>query len=226
MTDIIQHPYTSILFRLVLAVILGGFIGLEREIHGRPAGSRTHILVCLGAAILLIAFEKLSVRFPERWNDGSKIAAGIVTGIGFLGAGAIVRIGDLVRGLTTAACIWFTAILGILIGSGVYDLAVISTCVVLIILVLIDKIDISRSAMKYHKIIIQGKDEFFQTLMQKTEGILLKNKFIILDQDVSRDISDRRFKITFQTKIKSRKDRGSIVSEIASQDGIYQVKWE
>lgn len=226
MTDIIHHPIASMVFRLFLAVILGGVIGLEREMHGRPAGSRTHILVCLGAAILLVAFERLSLQSPETWNDGSKIAAGIVTGIGFLGAGAIVRIGDLVRGLTTAACIWFTAILGILIGTGTYYMAVISTVMVLISLILIDKIDISRSAMRYHKIIINGADKFFKTLMQKSENILLDNRFIILDKDISRDKSGRSFQIAFQTKRRSNKDRGSVVSEIASLEGIHQVKWE
>src|SRR5512143_587908 len=105
--------------RLLLAILLGGAIGLERESRGRPAGLRTHILVCLGATIIMIASTRMGeltqvLSSTSRVQvDPGRIAAGIVTGIGFLGAGAIIRIGDLVRGLTTAGCIWFVAALGI-----------------------------------------------------------------------------------------------------------------
>ena len=100
---------------LLLAILLGGAIGLERESRGRPAGLRTHILVCLGATIIMIASTRMgeltqALSPASRIQvDPGRIAAGIVTGIGFLGAGAIIRIGDLVRGLTTAGCIWFVA---------------------------------------------------------------------------------------------------------------------
>ena len=100
----------DLMFRLVLAVFLGGAIGLERESRGRPAGLRTHILVCLGATIIMIASTRMAIvsqALPPTSRiqvDPGRIAAGVVTGIGFLGAGAIIRIGDLVRGLTTAGC--------------------------------------------------------------------------------------------------------------------------
>jgi putative Mg2+ transporter-C (MgtC) family protein len=112
------------MLRLALAILLGGAIGLERESRGRPAGLRTHILVCLGATIIMIASTQMAIlsqALPQASRiqvDPGRIAAGIVTGIGFLGAGAIIRIGDLVRGLTTAGCIWFVAALGITIGQG------------------------------------------------------------------------------------------------------------
>src|SRR5881227_2783375 len=92
---------------LMLSVLMGGLIGLEREIHGHPAGLRTHILVCLGATLMTL----VSVNMGNGSND--RIAAQIVSGIGFLGAGAIIREGVSIRGLTTAASIWATAGVGI-----------------------------------------------------------------------------------------------------------------
>lgn len=100
--------------KLVVAMILGGLIGFERETHGRPAGLRTHILVCVGATLFaLCSFSVAGTRF-----DPGRVTAQIVTGIGFLGAGTIMRQGSVVRGLTTAASIWIVAAIGIAVAIG------------------------------------------------------------------------------------------------------------
>ncbi len=119
---------TLILKRLLLAFILGGIIGLEREKKGQAAGLRTHILVCLGSCLVTI----ISLYIYELYQkstpvDPSRIAASIVTGIGFLGAGAIIRAGKDVRGLTTAASIWISSALGMAVGIGFIFAAVITT---------------------------------------------------------------------------------------------------
>jgi len=122
-------------FRLVLAIVLAGALGLERESRGRPAGLRTHILVCLGATLLMIVSEFIAQEFAETagqtWLDRGRIAAGIITGIGFLGAGTIVNTPNEQRGLTTAAMIWFVASLGIAIGAGYYVISVLATVLAL-----------------------------------------------------------------------------------------------
>jgi len=100
---------------LGLAILLGGLIGLERELHGHPAGLRTHILVCLGSTLLTLTSITISAQMG---GDPARIAAQIVAGIGFLGAGAILRDRASVKGLTTAASIWTTAAIGIAIGAG------------------------------------------------------------------------------------------------------------
>lgn len=116
---------------LGISVVLGGLVGLERELHGHPAGLRTHILVCLGATLITL----VSVRMSEtgRGGDPGRIAAQIVAGIGFLGAGAIIREGATIRGLTTAASIWTTAGIGLAVGIGpeLGQVAVIATLIVL-----------------------------------------------------------------------------------------------
>jgi putative Mg2+ transporter-C (MgtC) family protein len=112
----------DILIRLCLAALFGGVIGFERDVHGRSAGLRTHLLVCLGSALFMIislAVSTLGEGTLVRVDPG-RVAAQIVTGIGFLGAGVIIKHGMSVRGLTTAACLWVTAALGMAAGGGMY----------------------------------------------------------------------------------------------------------
>jgi putative Mg2+ transporter-C (MgtC) family protein len=117
--------YLEIALRLGIAVLVGGLIGLERSYHGRPAGFRTHTLVCMASALLMLVTVYESQWFvPGRVErvvvDPTRMAQGIMTGIGFLGAGVIMKEGLSVRGLTTAASIWITAAIGILVGVGFY----------------------------------------------------------------------------------------------------------
>jgi putative Mg2+ transporter-C (MgtC) family protein len=127
------------LLRLALAAVLGGLIGIERELREREAGLRTHLLVALGSALFTIVGAYGFHDFLESGQavvraDPTRIAAQIVTGIGFLGAGAIIRQGLSVRGLTTAATLWVVAAVGLAAGAGYYSAAVITTAVVLIAL--------------------------------------------------------------------------------------------
>src|SRR5262245_37041359 len=126
----------EILLRLLVALALGGALGLERSYHGRPAGFRTHALVGLasGALMLVTVYESVWFRTPDGMRgaiDPTRMAQGIMTGIGFLGAGVIMREGLTVRGLTTAASIWITAGIGILVGIGFYIPAVLTTVLAL-----------------------------------------------------------------------------------------------
>jgi putative Mg2+ transporter-C (MgtC) family protein len=119
------------LLRLALAGVLGGLIGLERELRERGAGLRTHLLVAVGAALFTIAG---AYGFGGVRVDPTRVAAQIVTGVGFLGAGAIIRQGFSVRGLTTAATLWVVAAVGLAAGAGYYSGAVITTALVLVAL--------------------------------------------------------------------------------------------
>src|SRR3954471_11163931 len=133
--------------RVLLALVLGGLIGMERTLHGRAAGFRTHALVCLASALLMMAAV-----YQGRWMssyvigtitiDPTRTAQGIMTGIGFLGAGGIFKEGLTVRGLTTAASIWITAAIGILVGIGLWFAAIIGTAATLIVLALFRFIEV------------------------------------------------------------------------------------
>ena len=131
--------WDELLLRLSLAAVLGGMIGFERELREREAGLRTHLLVALGSALFTIVGAYGFHEFLDSGQsvvraDPTRIAAQIVTGIGFLGAGAIIRQGLSVRGLTTAATLWVVAAVGLAAGAGYYSAAVITTAVVLIAL--------------------------------------------------------------------------------------------
>jgi putative Mg2+ transporter-C (MgtC) family protein len=127
---------TELIQRLLLAAAIGGLIGAERELRRKSAGFRTNILIALGAAIFTIASVTLS---PD--GDPTRIAAQIVTGIGFLGAGAIMRNQDGVQGLTTAATVWVNAALGVAAGGGQFRLAVIGGAIVLTVLFVLGPIE-------------------------------------------------------------------------------------
>lgn len=120
--------YTEVFLRLIAATLAGGLIGLEREVVHKPAGIRTHMLVCLGSAIFMLTTLE---SFPE---GADKIIAGIATGIGFLGAGTIFKTKNEVKGLTTAASVWTVAAVGLAVGLGHYLVALISVVIVLITL--------------------------------------------------------------------------------------------
>ena len=129
----------NVFFRLLLSFIIGGLIGFDRERQKQPAGLKTHILICVGSSLLML----LSIYMPQTFNnlknvDPSRIAAQVVTGIGFLGAGAILKLGIDVKGLTSAATIWVVAALGLAIGAGMYHGALIGAGVILFSLVGVD----------------------------------------------------------------------------------------
>jgi len=139
MTSIWHDNYAAIALHLLLALAAGAIIGLERSYHGRPAGFRTHALVCLSSSMLMVLTVYQDTWFGsfnlEQVNvDPTRMAQGIMTGIGFLGAGVIMKEGLSVRGLTTAASIWITAGIGIMIGVGFYFPAGIATAMTLIVL--------------------------------------------------------------------------------------------
>ena len=130
-----QADCTTTLCHLLVALVAGGMIGLERSYHGRPAGFRTHTLVCMSSSLLMLV-----TLFQHEWFmgaadtvhvDPTRMAQGVMTGIGFLGAGVIMQEGLSVRGLTTAASIWITAAIGILAGVGLYGGVAIATVLTL-----------------------------------------------------------------------------------------------
>ncbi|MHC4511745.1 MAG: MgtC/SapB family protein [Planctomycetota bacterium] len=126
------------LLSIILAVILGGAIGAEREISGKAAGLRTNVLICLGAAVFTIISKQMAADGPE--GSVTRIAAQIVTGVGFLGAGAIIQDRGGVHGLTTAATIWLVASIGMACGARFYHLAALATLIAVLVLIGLGKL--------------------------------------------------------------------------------------
>ena len=152
----------EIILRLLLSAVVGGFIGVEREVNNRPAGLRTHILVTLGSTlIMLISIDGFSEGMSI--GDPARLAAQVVSGIGFLGAGTIMRTGNNISGLTTAASLWVCAGIGLAIGSGYYLGAVVTTTIVLITLM---------SVGIFEKRILRKKYKAIEVIATNRPGII------------------------------------------------------
>ncbi len=190
--NIVEVVRTDWIFvmRLLVAMLLGGFVGMERQSRGREAGLRTNILVCLGSAAVIVAFQKLSLEVNVGAEsvirmDPARAAAGVITGIGFLGAGTIIKSNDFVRGLTTAASIWVVSAIGVIVGLGELLVAIVLTLLVLV------------SLYALHRLPITG-DQYF-TLHLKWHGDLgLFDE--VLEQFLREDIIVKNSNVTRQPK--------------------------
>jgi putative Mg2+ transporter-C (MgtC) family protein len=218
------------LIRIALALLLGGIVGLEREYHGRPAGLRTNILVCLGATLLIITSRSLpeviqSYGFKGNYViDPGRLAAGIITGIGFLGAGVILKTTDFIRGVTTAACVWFSAALGIIIGMGFYFLSVISAVVAILVLVLLDFLSGSIYPISYRKVELLTKLEHPDEFTQKCILILKENNVSIQDIDYDRDNNKGEMTLTFFIRSRHKEIGSSLTHTFGNLPGVIQTK--
>ena len=142
----------EIIIKLALAAVLGGLIGLERESLSRPAGLRTYTLVCVGSALAMVVSLDMYYQYYQTVNaDPGRIAAQVVSGIGFLGAGTIMREGATVRGLTTAAGLWVVACIGLAVGVGLYIPAIVSTAIILFVLIYFVKFEHYFTGMREFK---------------------------------------------------------------------------
>jgi len=161
-----DQEWLSILAHLLVATAAGGLIGLERSYHGRPAGFRTHTLVCVASSLLMVI-----TMYQDKWFvgasldtvriDPTRMAQGVMTGIGFLGAGVIMREGLTVRGLTTAASIWITAAIGILAGVGFYSAVVIASAITVGTLTVFRKVEnLMPSQIFAHLSILFGRNNY------------------------------------------------------------------
>jgi putative Mg2+ transporter-C (MgtC) family protein len=219
------------LLKLLLAIVLGGAVGLEREFRGRPAGLRTHILVCLGATMIMIgstSMAELSQDLSPSFRivvDPGRIAAGIVTGIGFLGAGAIIRLEDLVRGLTTAGCIWFVAALGIAIGQGLYPLAVVSTISALVVLLALTRLEHRIRPTVYRSVLVISPLTQAASLEKRCQEVMAERSIHV--QDIVSRVSkqEERAEITFKIRGKQHLQGGEIIRALAALEGVTEARW-
>jgi putative Mg2+ transporter-C (MgtC) family protein len=170
------------LVRLLLGALIGGIIGFERQVHGRPAGLRTHILVCIASVLLMIVSEYyhyLSVLDPGYVRaDPGRIAAGAITGIGFLGAGVVLKTGFSIQGLTTAASIWVVSAIGLSIGSGLYFPGIITFLVTILTLTLLRALERKAPKLTFRFLTIEADNSITEeeiTSILKGYGASINN---------------------------------------------------
>jgi len=183
-----EYPYEfEMLFRIFLASICGSLIGYERERHGISAGLRTNILVCVGSALIMVISKYFYYKAGETTGnitvalDPARIAAQIVTGIGFLGAGVIIKDKGSVRGLTTAATLWFNAGVGMALGAGMLVIPAFCTIIGLVSLAVLKKVNIRIPHDVYKDIIISCNDTGIKEDILDTLVIFFNDKKISIE---------------------------------------------
>lgn len=219
---------SDLILRFLTAVVFSGLIGLEREMHGRAAGIRTHMLVGVGAAMLTMLPEMTALTFGEesrQWMDSGRLVAGIVTGIGFLGAGAIIKIGDMVRGLTTAAGIWFTAALGAVIGAGYWRMAGWATLISLVILVLVERVEGHLSSSIERELTVTVQNIHRRELMAEVNLLFRENRIVLLDVYYDWDVTTASVEMTFQLKTSNTISSVTLIERLAQVPGVLRILW-
>ncbi len=219
----ITPEQVSFVLRLIEAAILGGLIGLERERDNQPAGLRTHIILCLGSALIMEISLRVGAGSPT--SDPGRIAAQVVSGIGFLGAGAILRMGASVRGLTTAASIWTTAGIGLAVGAGYHVEAVSVVVIMLLSLGVLKKVGRRISVGRLFKIVeihVSGEDE--ETIIPEFEDILSKERCDVREIDVRKDSGNGEMRIQAQIATPRDFDPLRLVEAINRRSGVLRVE--
>jgi putative Mg2+ transporter-C (MgtC) family protein len=180
--------------KLSLAALLGGLVGLEREIHSQPAGLRTHMIVAMGSCLIMLTSMHMGVLNPTR-SDPARIAAQVVAGIGFLGAGAIMRSGLSVRGLTTAACLWTVAAVGLAVGSGYWRAAVVTTILTLVTTVVFQRIERKFTKGKsFRRFVVHARDS--AVLVARLEEIMQHAGIAVREVDLQRDLVEKKLQVS------------------------------
>jgi len=181
--------YWELSLRIVLSVAAGGLVGLEREWSNRAAGFRTHILVCVGAtAIMLLSIYGFS-QFADELNvrmDPARLAAQVISGIGFLGAGAIMRNGFTISGLTTAASLWVVAAIGLCVGAGFYFVSLLTTVIVLFCLFLLNRWEKKFFSVK-RKMKMEMKIGCRAGRVNEIVRLVEENEIVIVDMAVNKE---------------------------------------
>lgn len=206
-----ETEWLKMFTHLLVATMAGGLIGLERSYHGRPAGFRTHTLVCVASSLLM-----LITMYQARWFTGAspdtvridptRMAQGVMTGIGFLGAGVIVREGLTVRGLTTAASIWITAAIGILAGAGFYSAVLMGSVITIGILTVFRKVENRMPLQIYaNNTIVFYRDNYLSE--SEIRELHLMNGFSV--SNMSRRLMEKGEQLEYRMTVRTM-DRGNI----------------
>jgi putative Mg2+ transporter-C (MgtC) family protein len=228
---------TTIILRLFLAVVLGGLIGMEREEKHRPAGFRTHILVCVSSAVVMLTSEYISNVYRGLTNaDPARLGAQVISGIGFLGAGTIIRQGSNVKGLTTAASLWAVACIGLALGIGFYEGAIVGALLIIFTLMVLGRFGraFSDKTSRLNLLIVMNKNlqdfGYITSLMGKFNIGIRDIKFYNNDNDIDfvfeNDFEEDMNNVTIKLNLKlpigvSHKE---IITELNFLQGIHLVQ--
>lgn len=227
----------ELIIRLLASAIVGGIIGIEREAQNRPAGFRTHILVTVGSALVMLISTQGFIGFEGRF-DPSRIAAQVVSGVGFLGAGTIVITGNEIKGLTTAASLWVCAGVGLAIGGGYYLGGLVTAIIVFISLSLLSRIEKGIVSKKYKAINITCQERagligdlgqifcnnaiMIKGIKINRESMLRENSLITTNNETEYDIVEFEFTLMLN-RVFNYQEFNSMLLEV---NGVEKISWQ
>jgi putative Mg2+ transporter-C (MgtC) family protein len=219
-------PYGEFLIRLVLAALLGGAIGLEREIHGRPAGIRTYLILSLGTALLMVLSEYLLVAYHDKFpglaqGDPGRIAGQAITGIGFLGAGVIIRYKDTIRGLTTAACVWLVCSVGLAVGAGFYLVGVVVTLMAIFALIGLKAGERRMKKDWFEALEVVSADLPGQ--VSRMQELIVRHGFEVISYGLKRNAEMKELEATFMVKVRAIQPQREILQDLLELEGVRAV---
>jgi putative Mg2+ transporter-C (MgtC) family protein len=213
----------EIIFKLALAGILGGLIGLERESLNRPAGLRTYTLVTVGSALAMIVSLDMYFQYYQTVNaDPGRIAAQVISGIGFLGAGTIMREGATVRGLTTAAGLWVVACIGLAVGAGLYIPAIVTTILILFILIYFIEFEERFTGMRVYKGLIMVVED--RPGQVGVIGSILGNMGVLIKNIQLTRLEDEDLEVELLLHLPSHISIAEIIDELSEVQGLKNIQ--
>lgn len=215
----------EIVIRLLIAGALAALVGLERERQGQPAGLRTHIIVVAGASLAMSLSINLAMQFRALAPNGdpARLAAQVVSGIGFLGAGAILRYGASIKGLTTAASLWTMAIVGLVVGAGYYLPAVAATGLLLLALTILNILE-HRLLQPFVTMMLLISAEDRKGLVQDVRQVLAQNTSEVGSFTIDTNLRRKRIKIETVVKLRGEAQLESLRADLAQVPGVSAFK--
>ncbi|MDD6310506.1 MAG: MgtC/SapB family protein [Firmicutes bacterium] len=214
----------SVSVRLILAFLIGGIIGMERGSGHHPAGFRTHILVCVGSALVMVTNQFLFDHYYILINNGdvARLGAQVITGVGFLGAGTIMVAGkQRVKGLTTAAGLWASACIGLAVGIGFYSGAIIGAILIFLSIAFLSKIE-PYFYGKTHKLDLYLEAENIKAF-KKVKRYLKDHGSSSVESSII-SLSDTKIIINITTTLPSKENPQEILARIENMDGVYMIE--
>ncbi|MCM8772932.1 MAG: MgtC/SapB family protein [Candidatus Omnitrophica bacterium] len=217
-----DNMLTAVL-KILISGILSGIIGFEREKHGREAGLRTMILVGIGTTTILISSLQVYYLFSNIQNpvlriDPARIAYGVVTGMGFLGAGVIIKDRRRIRGLTTASCLWLVTSIGIAVGVGLYFLSLFITIFSIIVLYFLKLLEKKIPIDIYNKITV--KINIDKNLKETIENLIKQENFKILTCEIKTDKEKNEMELNFTVRYRRPQNIEKIFEEMLKMEGV------
>ncbi|MDD5556248.1 MAG: MgtC/SapB family protein [bacterium] len=215
----------QIVTRLLVTALLAGLVGFERQRHSQPAGLRTHIILALGAALAMCISVNLALQFKGLAPNGdpARLAAQVISGIGFLGAGAILRYGASVKGITTAASLWTVAIIGLAVGAGHYFSGIATTALALIVLIILDQIEkryIGGQVLR--TLSVKARDRF--GLVDDVKGVLERHGIDVKSISLAKDVEQGEMEIEVAARVPATGKADAIFFSLSSIKDVRSVE--